>query len=62
MCIPNVLAYFFPATEDLLKFDTQLETVIIEVSTVTVQTLRLRGNPRRLHGGQTIAISTFDLR
>ena len=40
----------FQAWEDVLKFDTTpwIVTVIIEVS--TVQALRSRANPQRLHG------------
>ena len=47
-CMPKVLAFLSQPEQTYQSLTPQLETVIIEVS--TVQALRLRANPQLLHG------------
>ena len=47
-CMPNVLVFLSQPERTYWSLTPQLETVIIEIS--TVQVLRSRANPRRLYG------------
>ena len=47
-CVSNVLAFLSKPERTFCSLTPQLETVIIEIP--TVQALRSRANPRRLHG------------
>ena len=47
MCRSDVLVFLFQPERTYYSLTPQLETVIIEVS--TVQVLRLRATPQRLH-------------
>ena len=48
MCMSNILAFKSKPERTYCSLTPQLDTVIIEVS--TVQALRARANPQQLHG------------
>ena len=60
MCMYSVLAFLSKPKRTYYILTPQLETVIIEVS--TVQVLRSRANLQAIAWGHTFAINELDLR